>query len=168
MSEVQFPDKRAPTASKVEIGFNPQPPASAHPYERFDVSFWCYPYAKFHNSLSPRVTDLELAPLILGPRESFDFDFEWIQQKASNSDDSDVRPFPNLDYHYHLDSGIVGQFTECINGVYGVIEFWVSLNHVPCWGDYRIQVTIYKVETRELDRRSSLFARGESNMIRVK
>ena len=78
MREIKFPDKREPTALRAEIGFHRQPPASAHPGEIFEeaVEFWCYPYAKLHNSLSPRVTDLELAPLILGPRESFDFDFE--------------------------------------------------------------------------------------------
>ena len=80
-----------------------------------------------------------------------------------------MRPFPDLDYHCCLGSDIVREFTESIDGDHGVIEFWITLDHVPRWGDYRIQVTIHKVKTRELlGRRSSLFTRGESNMTRVR
>jgi hypothetical protein len=53
---VSFPDGRQPRDSIAEIGFSPQPPASARPGEIFEqVGFWFYPYANRHSLNTPRV-----------------------------------------------------------------------------------------------------------------
>ena len=166
MREIKFPDKREPTALRAEIGFHRQPPASAHPGEIFEeaVEFWCYPYAKLHNSLSPRVTDLELAPRIPNTGEFFHFVFEWIYLGASDSDDSDVRPFKDLEHHCSV-NGKDAQEYDLDGGKF--IEFRIPLDHVPRCGDYRIQATLNIVETTSGIIHERVLERGNSNIVRV-
>ena len=137
--ELKFPDGREPTDPHIEVGFDPQPPASVRPDEPFGetISFWCYPYASLYDTCTPRVlreTDLDRAPLIPDPGEKLVFNFDWIDLSNSMA-----KPFPSLRFSHSLNETDVRRAIE--ND--GYIKFPITtLNKVPRCGDYRICVLI--------------------------